>query len=73
MSIRLATFNTENLFARYNFNKNYNPVSKDGFTINDLAFDVYDEKRHDINEASSPASSGKSFTPSPPSADSARS
>jgi len=43
MSIRLATFNTENLFARYNFNKNYNPVSKDGFTINDLAFDIYDE------------------------------
>jgi endonuclease/exonuclease/phosphatase family metal-dependent hydrolase len=43
MPIRLATFNAENLFARYNFNKNYNPVSKDGFTINDLAFDVYDE------------------------------
>jgi predicted extracellular nuclease len=43
MSIRLATFNAENLFARYNFKKNCNPVSKDGFTINDLPFDVYDE------------------------------
>jgi len=43
MSVRLATFNAENLFARYNFKKNYNPVSKDGFTINDLAFDIYDE------------------------------
>jgi len=43
MSIRLATFNAENLFARYNFKKNYNPISKDGFTINDLAFDIYDE------------------------------
>jgi endonuclease/exonuclease/phosphatase family metal-dependent hydrolase len=43
MPIRLATFNAENLFARYNFNKNYNPLSQNGFTINDLAFDVYDE------------------------------
>ena len=43
MPIRLATFNVENQFARYNFNKNYNPLSQNGFTINDLAFDVYDE------------------------------
>jgi endonuclease/exonuclease/phosphatase family metal-dependent hydrolase len=43
MSIRLATFNAENLFARYNFIKNVSPVSKDDFTINDLAFDIYDE------------------------------
>jgi endonuclease/exonuclease/phosphatase family metal-dependent hydrolase len=43
MAIRLATFNAENLFTRYNFKKNNNPVSKDGFTINDLAFDIYDE------------------------------
>lgn len=43
MSIRLATFNAENLFARYNFIKNDSPVAKDGFTINALAFDIYDE------------------------------
>jgi len=42
-SLTLATFNCENLFARYNFDKNYDPVGKDGFTINDLAFDIQDE------------------------------
>ena len=42
-SLTLATFNCENLFARYNFDKNYDPVGKDGFTINDLAFDLQDE------------------------------
>jgi endonuclease/exonuclease/phosphatase family metal-dependent hydrolase len=46
--MRLATFNAENLFARYNFNKSYKPVSHDGFTINDLAFDVYDESDKEI-------------------------
>lgn len=48
MSIRLATFNAENLFARYNFNKSYDPVANDGFTINDLAFDIYDETDKEI-------------------------
>jgi predicted extracellular nuclease len=48
VAIRLATFNAENLFARYNFNKNYSPVSNDGFTINDLAFDIYDETDKEI-------------------------
>jgi endonuclease/exonuclease/phosphatase family metal-dependent hydrolase len=46
--MRLATFNCENLFARYKFKSNFDPSGADGFTINDLAFDIYDETEKQI-------------------------
>jgi endonuclease/exonuclease/phosphatase family metal-dependent hydrolase len=41
--IRIGTFNAENLFARYDFNKELDPLSLNGFSINELAFDIAGE------------------------------
>jgi len=46
--VRIATFNCENLFARYKFKKNVDPTALDGFSINNLAFDLLDEDEKQI-------------------------
>jgi len=45
-TIRLGTFNCENLFARYKFNKNVDPAkaTKNGFDINMVNFEIFNEE-----------------------------
>lgn len=49
--LRIGTLNVENLFARYNFRKALKPTDKDGFSVNEIAFDLYKEESRKITAA----------------------
>jgi endonuclease/exonuclease/phosphatase family metal-dependent hydrolase len=48
MSIRIASFNLENLFTRYDFGKNPDPTLPDGVSVNPAAFHGFGETERQL-------------------------